>query len=273
MRRLPRLLLLFAAGLLLAAADRTAAPDELTRRGNAALGDDPAAALGWYSRAEERTTDPGLVAFNEAVALYRLGRYREAELHFRRCREDATGERLARLLAGLGNCLVRRSGGTHANLLDQAIHSYEECLTLADLDPALADDVRHNLELARQLRLNAKPGGEPPESADEPPGAAPEKKPDPRRDERMVRGGEPPGGSAVRSDGALDPRSRPADTDQAPPPGKGNLPPLPDTDEPAALTAEDAAGLLRLAVQRIHDDQLAYRRRAASAPSRALLDW
>src|SRR5205085_3914789 len=143
-RRPPRLLCLLAAGLRLAAADRSAAPDELTRRGNAALGDDPAAALGWYNRAEERTTDPGLVAFNEAVALYRLGRYREAELHFRRCREDATGERLARLLAGLGNCLVRRSRGSDANLLDQAIGSYEACLAQADLDPSLADDVRHN---------------------------------------------------------------------------------------------------------------------------------
>src|SRR5207249_2654115 len=64
-------------------------------------------ALDCYARAEEFTTDPGLVALNEAAALYRLGRYREAELHYLRALEDATDARRARALLDLGNALVQ----------------------------------------------------------------------------------------------------------------------------------------------------------------------
>ena len=77
--------------------------------------------------AEEWTTDPGLVAFNKAAALYRLGRFREAELHYRRCREDAVGARRAKLLYDLANCLVQRAGEHDAEALAEAIHLYDEC--------------------------------------------------------------------------------------------------------------------------------------------------
>ena len=36
-----------------------------------------------YEAAEVRITDPGLTSFNKAAALYRLGRYGEAERHYR----------------------------------------------------------------------------------------------------------------------------------------------------------------------------------------------
>src|SRR5205823_9101099 len=55
-------------------------------------------AVEWYTKAEDGATDPGRVAANKAAALYRLGRYREAELHYVRGLEDAAGPRRARLL-------------------------------------------------------------------------------------------------------------------------------------------------------------------------------
>src|SRR5206468_3004640 len=59
------------------------------RQGNAAFArDDLDKALAFYEKAEDATADPGLVAFNKAAVLYRLKRYREAELHYRRCLDD-----------------------------------------------------------------------------------------------------------------------------------------------------------------------------------------
>lgn len=66
------------------------------RLGNAAFGQkDYDAAVNFFEAAEARTADPGLVAFNKAAALYRLGRYAEAERHYRMCLEDAEGPRKA----------------------------------------------------------------------------------------------------------------------------------------------------------------------------------
>ena len=69
-------------------------PDDLVRLGNAAFErGDYGSAVGCYEKAEALITDPGLVAFNKGASLYRLDRYREAELHYRRCLSDATGPR------------------------------------------------------------------------------------------------------------------------------------------------------------------------------------
>src|SRR5262245_43565913 len=63
--------------------------EDLVRQGNEAFAQkDYAAAVKFYEQAEERTPDPGLVAFNKAAALFRLERYREAELSYQRCLED-----------------------------------------------------------------------------------------------------------------------------------------------------------------------------------------
>ena len=78
--------------------------EELVRQGDAAFErGDYSAAVDLYTRAEDAITDPGLVAFNKGAALYRLALaaddeasrrqwFREAELHYRRCLEDAVGE-------------------------------------------------------------------------------------------------------------------------------------------------------------------------------------
>ena len=63
--------------------------DDFVRRGNEAFQrKDYTAALELYELAEERAADPGLVAFNKAATLSRLGRTREAELCYLRCMQD-----------------------------------------------------------------------------------------------------------------------------------------------------------------------------------------
>src|SRR5262249_38763613 len=81
------------------AGSSSADAEEQVRQGNAAFDrGDYETAVALYQQAGTRISDPGLAAFNEGTALYRLGRYREAELRFRCCREDAEGARLAHLL-------------------------------------------------------------------------------------------------------------------------------------------------------------------------------
>jgi tetratricopeptide (TPR) repeat protein len=279
MTRTARILWLLPVGLALLAASPASWPDDLARQGNEAFArGEFNKALDLYTRAEERTTDPGLIAFDKAAALYQLGRYRDAELHYRRCREDATGFRRARLLYGLGNCLVQQAQGTDAALLDQAIDFYEECLRETDAETTLLADARHNLELAKLLRLQAKPskeGRNPPESDRNPEAPPPDRKgpdaqqgddSDPSARKQGVMGEQAPGEKG-------DPRAKPTPTDQPPPPGKGNLPPLPDDDELTKLAPEDAREHLRRAAQRIARDQQEHRQRSASAPSRTALDW
>src|SRR5207237_4866152 len=112
--------------------------------------------IDFYSRAEESVTDPGLVAFNKAAALYHLGRYREAELYYRYGRDEATGLRRARLLYSLGNCLLQQAQDRDTRRLKEAMSFYEACMQHEAADASLTADARHNLELARLLWLQAK---------------------------------------------------------------------------------------------------------------------
>ena len=109
-----------------------------------------------YSEAEYRTTDPGLVAFNKAAALYRLGLYGEAESCYSRSLEDAEGERRSQAFYNLGNCLVQQARDVDAAMLERAIASYEQCLREEPTDSTLAADARSNLELAKDLLSRAK---------------------------------------------------------------------------------------------------------------------
>src|SRR5262249_36018685 len=154
--------------LVLLAAAPPPDPEELVRQGNAAFArEDYAAAVDYYSRAEDGTLDPGLVAYNKAAALYRLAGqpdnaarrgslYREAELQYRCTLEGAAGARRAGALYGLGNSLLQQGLRRGPAVLQDAVRCYEECLREPELAPELADDARHNLELARLLWLQAR---------------------------------------------------------------------------------------------------------------------
>src|SRR5580693_7795049 len=94
---------LLPVALLLAGAAPELTPEDYVRKGNAAFErEDYNAALEAYSRAEERTTTPGLVAHNKAATFFRLARYDEAARAYESSLEDATGPRAAALLYDLG---------------------------------------------------------------------------------------------------------------------------------------------------------------------------
>jgi tetratricopeptide (TPR) repeat protein len=247
--------------------------EDLLRRGNAAFGHaDFAAAVEFYARAEESAIDPGLVAFNKATALYHLGRYREAEMHYRFAREDATDLRLARLLYDLGNCILQQAQERDARRLKEAMDLYEQCLQQEAADAGLIADAQHNLELARLLWVkaggqnNSEPGNE-----DEQPrngNDAGLRDDSPRTATLDARGKSQP-----LTGTQPDPGGTPASTDQAAPPGKGNLPTLPDTEELAPLSAEDAAEHLKQAAARILHEHREHLRQRVPASSSNVKDW
>jgi tetratricopeptide (TPR) repeat protein len=261
---------------LLAASPLTT-PTDLVREGNRAYSrGDLATALEHYTLAGERTTDPGMVAFNEAAALYQMGRFREAELSWRRCREDAVGPRRARAVYNLANCLVQQVKGNEAGRLREAISLYRGCLQEADSDAELADDARHNLELARALWLRARtakdgrPDSNDEQGSDQPPPDDPKQPDQPGSEEaaaaQPARNGKPERGSEQPGDASAQP-------DQQPPPGKGNVPPLPDEDDLVRLSEEDAAEHLRQAAARIRRESREHRQQPRPAAAARVKDW
>src|SRR5262249_34392419 len=120
------LILSFTTTLLLAASPFSDAEDLLHQGNTAFARGDYETALGYYRQAEGQIADPGLLAFNEAAALYKLGRYREAEIHYWLARQDAAGERLARVLYDLGNAVFQQASSKDVPLLQRAIGFYEE---------------------------------------------------------------------------------------------------------------------------------------------------
>jgi Ca-activated chloride channel family protein len=251
-------------------------PTDWLRRGNDALTyGRPDDAIADYARAAEGTTDPGLAAFNKGVALYRLGRYREAELEFRRCLSDATGGRRVRSHYNLGCSFLQESQGRLAGPLHAAVSSFESGLKeMREGDP-LSDDARNNLELSKQLlaairQTNPNEAAEPPDRPPDQPPATPvgrEEGGEPTRGrERAAAQAGPDGRPLPKNDGRTP-------TDKQSSPGKGNLPPLPDEDTLAPMTPEDAAAHLEKAVERIAAERQAALKRTAPGPATTFPDW
>ncbi len=274
--------------LLLVAAAAAPGPLELVRQGNTAFDRaDYTAAVDLYGAAEDRIADPGLVAFNEATALYRLaglpenaGRraslYREAELHYRRCLEDATGPRRAAALYGLGNSLLLESAGRDPEPLQAAVHAYQECLGQDGLAPPMADDARHNLELAKLLWLQAKAAKKDQHEDDPDEDHRPPKPPPGREDDsqpgsaQQMAGTPSPSGDKARAEGQ--PGQEPIKTDEQSP-GAGNLPPVPDKDELVPMPPEDAAAHLERATAEVLRERREHQHMTARAPSAGVKDW
>jgi Ca-activated chloride channel family protein len=261
--------------LLLVSAGPERAPQELVRAGNAAfLGGNFDRAVKCYEDAEERGTDPGLIAFNKAAALYRLQRYREAELHYRRCLEDplAAPLRRARASYDLANCLVKR-GPEDQTLLREALDRYRQCLTLKPADADLLKDARHNLELATLLWIEARKSpprsSENPDPPDHPPpqgSKEPEKRPEDNGFAKTEPGQGDEKGVEKGSDTA---KAGKGERKQA---SRGKLFNLPDDDKLAPLAAEDVSAFLERAAQRILGERRDYRRQAAPLSDR-VKDW
>lgn len=159
--------------LLIAAAPPSDPPDDLVRRANDALrAGNVAEADKLYAAAEERTADPGLVAFNRAAVLFEQNLYSQAERYYDRVLEDAAcpPERAARAWYNRGTCLLNRGGS--ADVYRAAVACFENALDSPAADQEVRDRAPHNLELAKlrwndERRKNAKPNEQSPN--DKPP--------------------------------------------------------------------------------------------------------
>lgn len=278
-RRLRLLWLVLPALTLAAAAPASVPPDELVRRANGALGRKQYIdALKLYDRAEERSTDPGLVAFDEGVTLYQKGDYAEAEVHFRLARHDAIGRRQVFAAYNLAASIVQLPGDADPAKLAEAIRLFEECLGHDDTDEHLAADARHNLELAKMLWVQAKarpnPSKEkPPDDPDEnpkPPQLKPEPQPRPGQGDDSAS---PTNGNAQRTPGAADQGQEPIKADGQKAPGDGNLPVIPDRDELAPMSREEAEAHLRQAIEKVLKEGRSHRQHSQKPPSSKVRDW
>ncbi len=263
------LLLVVVSLCLLGAATppQTTSPDELIRQANAAfLRGDGDEADHLYTAAEERTADPGLVAFNRAAVLFQKGDFREAELHYARVLDDAAcpPDRAAKAWYNRGTCLLRRGGS--AAVFRSAIACLERCLDSDAADEPLKADARHNLELAKALWNEArKKDSKPDRPNDNPP---PE---DPRNDNpppKNVGEDQQPAPSEMgdgssgqkttrpvpQPNGATNPTTKPNSTD-TPTPGTTSAPPIKDDKDTQPPSPEDARKLLHEATTRIRKDR------------------
>jgi tetratricopeptide (TPR) repeat protein len=278
-RRLQLLGLVLPALALVAAGPASVPPDELVRRANDALGRKQYVdALKLYDRAEERSTDPGLVAFDEGVAFYQKGDYAEAEVHFRLARQDATGRRQIFATYNLAASIVQLPGDADPAKLAEAIRLFEDCLRQDDTDEHLAADARHNLELAKMLWVQAKarPNSQkekPPDDPDEnhkPPQARPEPQPQPGQADASAN---PSKGTSDRRPVTPDQGTEPIKTDSQQAPGDGNLPVIPDRDELTPMSREEAEAHLRQAIEKVIKEGRSHRKSSQKPPSSKVRDW
>lgn len=280
-------LVIAAGGGLLIAAGPPAesSSDDLIAQANAAFQRGEAEeADRLYVAAEERTTDPGLVAFNRAAALFQMGKYREAELGYRCVIEDGAcpAERKARARYNRGTCLLRRGGSAAVYRL--SIADFEACLLSPVNDEPLKADARHNLELAKILWNEARKTSSRPEvpNPDPPPdenSGNPLAKPsgtDPQPG--MPEPGEGNTGGANVKAAAPQPLPQQADGKNNPgnhgdPGTASGLQPLQDTSTPQPLSPEDTREHLRRAAERIKKEKRDLLKTLYGPERPGLLDW
>jgi tetratricopeptide (TPR) repeat protein len=226
-----------------------------------------------YSRAEESSPEPGRTAFNHGLALFHLGRYRDAERLFR-CSLEATSNTAdkAKTWFNLGTSLLYASNGQDVNRLTEAMDCFHHCLTTAG-DDSLRDDARHNLELSKQfwrrLRQNEPPPKEnEPQGNDSPP---PEKEPDTSNTsspeaKNSTGASQSPTGPAP-SEG---PKPTPTNQQRA---GAGHIPPIPESEQLKPLSPQEARELLQQAAERIARERKAMQKAGTGNEARAYPDW
>jgi hypothetical protein len=262
--------------LFLSGASASSNAEDLLYAGNVAFArEDYETALALYRQAEGRVSDPGLLSFNEGAALYRLGRYRDAEIHYWLSRQDAAGARLARVLYDLGNAVFQQAEKRDAPLLQRAIGFYEECLRQAEADAELLESARHNLAFAQALlkQAKARKDNRPDESN---PGRNPQgdSKPDAQPSLAGAQSGmeENAGPGSHEAEGSGNANQADAKNPRYQG-GIGNLPPVPDRDQLVPLTAHDASAYLEKAAERILKERRTFYGKSVHRPSQNIKDW
>jgi tetratricopeptide (TPR) repeat protein len=270
--RIPALLTVLFIG-----AAPTANVEDLLRQGNQAFArKDYSAAVALYTRAEAHATDPGHVAFNKAAALYEQGEFRQAERAYRCALEGAIEPRLSQARYGLATCLVRQGRELGPKAILEAVILYEQCLSREGIDPDLATDVRHNLELAKLLWLEAQARAA--DRTDEGPDEDTRTKPTDPPGKKPETGGTDPGTGRPEPRGKhvpvqSDVGTRPTPTNEPPGPGKGTLPPIPDDADLPPLSAEDAAAHLEQAAAQIARERHTHRKQSVKPVAPGVKDW
>lgn len=210
-----------------------------------------------FDQVQPWVEDPGLVAFNRGVLLYRADDYTGAEQEFRRCLDDRAvpRERRARALYNLGNSIVqqpREAGADEVRRLRTAIACFQDALDLRLDDPTFVGDVRHNLEITKLLWAEARARSDQSASPNDDPRPEPDPNPTestgPEQDASQEESTDPQPGIQPESNGVPthetgpeeasqpsdDPQPREGDVDGRP--GQGDLPVLPDHDQLTPLT-------------------------------------
>ncbi|HZU39378.1 MAG TPA: tetratricopeptide repeat protein [Gemmataceae bacterium] len=264
---------------------------DLVRQGNAACDRGKyEVALALYAQAEDSIPDPGLVAFNEGVALYQLAaanpedparllHFHEAELHYRRCLTDATGARRPRALYNLANALVQQAGPRDVPRLKEAVALYQECIASPDIEPVTDEDARHNLGIAR-IRLQRAQAAKKSSSADPDEGddgRPPLPRPSPG-DGGFEAGSADPGSQSGGSPVATvpgDSRGTQGNAQQTEKttPGEGGPPPIPDADKLVPMSPAETQDFVDRAAARIRDQQHKHWQQLTPPASRPALDW
>ncbi len=275
--------------LFIAAAPPTeATPEELIRQANAAfLRGDIEDADRLYTTAEERTTDPGLVAFNRAAVLFQKGEFREAELHYARVLDDAEcpADRAAKAWYNRGTCILRRggsAGGGSAGVYRSAIACLERCLESAVADEPLKADARHNLELAKIRWNEARKTTSKPDTPNEnPPPEDFQNNPPPKPSGNDQQPGTPEtgdgnnGGNNMKSVNQqnmmqnMGAKSNPTpDSGHSP-----NLQPLQDSSTQQPLSPEDTREHLKRTAERLKKERQTLRNTLYGPERSGSLDW
>jgi len=277
---LPGVVFLFGAGTI-----PEATPEELIRQANAAfLRGDTDEADDLYTKAEERTADPGLVSFNRAAVLFQNQKYaRAAELYYLVLTDAACPpDRAAKAWYNRGTCLLRLPNATTA-MYRSAIACLERCINSSAADEPLKADARYNLELAKALWNEARKKENKPNSPNK--DLPPE---DPRNPEPPRSfGNDAQGGNLEQGDGnttgAQMPKNilQPAtgtgaqpNAAQAPARGAaGHLQPLPDDSKVQPLTPEETREYLRRTAERLKRDRQNLLRTLYGPDRPGILDW
>ncbi|MFL5341784.1 MAG: tetratricopeptide repeat protein [Gemmataceae bacterium] len=266
--------------LLISAAPPTA--DDWERRGNEAFADarfDEAAKC--YAAAEDASGEPGRVAFNHGVALFNLGRYRDAERLFRCALEsESAADRRARSLFNLGTSLLHASDRRDARRLVEAGDCFSRCLKIPSLDESLAADARHNLELSKLLWRRIRSSESPPPESDPTanndetnPGTKPPETGNTNDGSSDRRGQGGPGNDRTATVPTQADGPKPVPTNDAPPPGAGRHAPISEDDQMKPLPPQEARELVREAVDRVQRERRALQRAGAGSDVRPYPDY
>jgi hypothetical protein len=273
-----------ACFMLVAATPREeACADELIGQANAAfLRGEIEEADRLYSAAEEKTTDPGLVAFNRAAVLFQKGEFRDAELNYARVLDDAAcpADRAARAWYNRGTSLLRRGGG--AAVYRSAIACLERCLESTAADEPLKADARYNLELTKILWNESRKSNAKPDTPNENlPPENPQHEPPPQPTGNDQQPDMPEIGAGNTSGSNVKPVSQqnttltpgPKTNPNATPGNASNLQPLQDSGTTQPLSPEDTREHLRRTAERLKKDRQNIRNALYGPERPGARDW